>query len=133
VLSTQFKHWKVDYEEMDEHITLYTNEAPLFDGTNYSSWRERMKIYMNSRGSRVWDSVVSKHWYSTTSTNKSKTTKEANRNNSMALKAIQNGLSDRIKENMGHYTSIKVLWLQLESSYQSKVQKQKNNTIPSRN
>jgi hypothetical protein len=36
--------------QMDEQMALSTNEAPLFDGTNYSSWRERMKIYLKSRG-----------------------------------------------------------------------------------
>jgi hypothetical protein len=63
--------------------------------------------------------------------NKTKTPKEAKRNNSMALKSIQNGLLDRIKENMGHYTSAKVLWIHLESSYQSKVQnmEKEDNTI----
>jgi hypothetical protein len=39
VPSTQLKHWKVDYEEMGGQIALSTNEAPLFGGTNYSSWR----------------------------------------------------------------------------------------------
>jgi hypothetical protein len=107
---------------MGGQVALSTNEAPLFDGTNYSSWRERMKRYLKSRGSGVWDSVVCKPWYLTTSKNKSKTAKEAKRNNSMALKAIQNGLSDQVKENMGHCTSAKVLWLQLENSYQIKVQ-----------
>jgi hypothetical protein len=122
VPSTQFKHWKVDSEEMGGQMALSTNEAPLFDGTNYSSWREGMKWYLKSRGSGVWDSVVSKPWYSTTSKNKSKTAKEAKKNNSIALKEIQNGLSDQVKENMGHCTSAKVLWLQLENSYQNKEQ-----------
>jgi hypothetical protein len=107
---------------MDEQMVLFTNEAPLFDGTNCSSWRERMKIYLKSRGSGVWDLVLSKPWYLTTSMNKSKIAKEEKRNNSMALKEIRNGLSDRIKENMGHCTSAKVLWLHLEISYQIKVQ-----------
>jgi hypothetical protein len=40
VASTQFKQWKVDSEEMGGLMALSTNEAPLFDGTNYSSWRE---------------------------------------------------------------------------------------------
>jgi hypothetical protein len=78
---------------MDEQMVLFTNEAPLFDGTNCSSWRERMKIYLKSRGSGVWDLVLSKPWYLTTSMNKSKIAKEEKRNNSMALKEIRNGLS----------------------------------------
>jgi hypothetical protein len=51
---------KVDSEEMGGQIVISTNEVPLFDGTNYSSWRENMKRYLKSRGSRVWDLVVSK-------------------------------------------------------------------------
>jgi hypothetical protein len=45
VPSAQFKHWKVDFEEMGGQIALSTIEAPLFDGTNYSSWRENMKQF----------------------------------------------------------------------------------------
>jgi hypothetical protein len=56
-----------------------------------------MKIYLNSRGSGVWDSVVSNPWHLTTSKRKTKTAKEARRNNSLSLKAIQDGLSDQVK------------------------------------
>jgi hypothetical protein len=56
-------------------MALSTNEAPLPDGTNYSSWREKMKWYLKSRGYGVWDSVESKPWYSTTSKKKYKATK----------------------------------------------------------
>jgi hypothetical protein len=41
---------------MGGQIAISTNEAPLFDGTNYLSWRENMKRYMKSRGFGVWDS-----------------------------------------------------------------------------
>jgi hypothetical protein len=60
VPSTQFNHWKVDPEEMGGQMALSAIEAPLFDGTDYSSWRENMKQYLKSRGSEVWNSVVSK-------------------------------------------------------------------------
>jgi hypothetical protein len=33
VLSAQFKHWKVDYEEMGRKMALSTNESLVFDGT----------------------------------------------------------------------------------------------------
>jgi hypothetical protein len=109
---------------MGGQIVISTNEAPLFDGTNYLSWRENMKRYLKSRGSGVWDSVVSKPWHLTTSKRKSKTAKEAKRNNSVALKAIQDGLSDQVKEKMKHYKSAKELWLQLENCYQNETQEE---------
>jgi hypothetical protein len=124
VPSAQFKHWKVDSEEMGGQIAISTNEAPLFDGTDYSSWRENMKRYLKSRGSGVWDSVVSKPWNLTTSKRKTKNAKEARRNNSLALKAIQDGLSDQVKENMRHYKSAKELWLHLENCYQNETQEE---------
>jgi hypothetical protein len=40
---TQFKYWKADPEEMGGHMVLSAIEVPLFDGTDYSSWRENMK------------------------------------------------------------------------------------------
>jgi hypothetical protein len=43
VPSAQFNHWKVDPEEMGGQMVLFTIEAPLFDGIDYSSWRENMK------------------------------------------------------------------------------------------
>jgi hypothetical protein len=124
VPSTQFKHWKVDYEELGVQMALSTNEAPLFDGTNYSSWRENMKRYMKSRGFGVWDLVVSNPWNLTTSKRKTKNAKEARRNNSVALKKIQDGLLDQVKENMRHYKSTKELWLQIENCYQNEAQEE---------
>jgi hypothetical protein len=72
-----------------------------------------MKRYLKSRGSGVWDSIVCSPWYLMTSKKKSKTAKEAKRNNLVEIKAIHNGLSYQVKENMGHCTFAKVLWLQL--------------------
>jgi hypothetical protein len=74
----------------------------LFHGTYYSSWRENMKIYMKSRESGVWDSVVSKPWHLIASKKKTKTEKKERRNNSLALKAIQDGFLDQVKEKMRH-------------------------------
>jgi hypothetical protein len=45
---------------MGGHMVLSAIEAPLFDGTNYSSWKENMKQYLKSKGSEVWSSTVSK-------------------------------------------------------------------------
>jgi hypothetical protein len=109
---------------MGGQIVISTNEAPLFDGTYYLYWRENMKRYLKSRGSRVWDSVVSKPWHLTISKRKYKTAKEAKRNNSVALKEIRDGLTDQVKEMMKHYKSAKELWLQLENYYQNETQEE---------
>jgi hypothetical protein len=34
---------------MGGQMDLSAIEAPLFDGTNYSSWRENMKYYLKSK------------------------------------------------------------------------------------
>ena len=104
---------------MGGQVVISTNEAPLFDGTDYSSWRKNMKRYLKSRGSRVLDLVVCNPSHLNTSKRKNKTTKEA-RNNSLSLKEIQDGLSDQVKENMGHHIYAKVIWIQLDNSYQNK-------------
>jgi hypothetical protein len=59
-LQKQFKHGKADPEEMGGHVALSAIEAHLFNGTDSSSWRENMKQFLKSKGSEVWNSVVSK-------------------------------------------------------------------------
>jgi hypothetical protein len=59
---------------MGGHMAFSAIESPLFDGTNYSSWRENMKQYLKSKGSEFWNSVVSNPCDLTTSKNKSKVT-----------------------------------------------------------
>jgi hypothetical protein len=107
---------------MGGQMALSTNEAPLFDGKNYSSWRENMKQYLKSRASEVWYSVVSKPWNLTTSKNISKfaTQIRVKKNNEVALKILLNGLSDTVKASMGLCTSAKELWMKLEKMYQIK-------------
>jgi hypothetical protein len=119
---TQFNHWKVDPEEMGGQMPLSTIEAPLFDGTDYSSWRENMKQYLKSRGSEVWNLVVSKPWDLTTLKNLSNITvqRRSRKNNEVALRILLNGLSNTVKESIGLCTSAKDLWLKLEKMYQIK-------------
>jgi hypothetical protein len=116
------KHWKADPEEMGGHMALSAIEAPLFNGTDYFSWRENMKQFLKSKGSEVWNSVVSKPWDLTTSKNLSKITiqRRARKNNEVALKILLNGLSDTVKTRIGLCTSAKDLWMKLENMYQIK-------------
>jgi hypothetical protein len=89
---------------MGGQMALSTIEAPLFDGTDYSSCRENMKQCLNSRGSEVWNSVVSKPWELTTSKNLSKISvqRRVSKNNEVALKILLNGLSGTIKESIDY-------------------------------
>jgi hypothetical protein len=83
-----------------------------------------MKRYLKSRGSGVWDLVVSNPWRLITSKRKTKTAKETRRNNSLALEAIQDGLSNQVKVNMRHYKYAKELWLHLENCYHNEAQEE---------
>jgi hypothetical protein len=121
-LQTHFKHWKADPEEMSGHMDLSAIEAPLFDEIDYSSWRENVKHFLNSKGSEVWNSVVRNPWDLTTSKNISKiiVQRRSRKNNEVALNILPNGLSDIIKAHIGLCTSVKDLWIKLEKMYQIK-------------
>jgi hypothetical protein len=107
---------------MDGHMALSAIEAPLFDGIDYSSWRENMKQYLKSKGSEISNSVVSKPWDLTTSKNISKiiVQRRERKNNEVALKILLNGLLDIVTTSIGLCTSAKDLWLKLENMYQIK-------------
>ena len=42
---------------MDKREGLSTNIAPRFDCSNYTFWRIRMEVYLQSLGVNVWESV----------------------------------------------------------------------------
>ena len=95
-------------------------QVPLFDRANYDDWREAMKNHFNSKGSNVWNVIASKKWYMK---NKTKSSREDKKNNSIALHAIKKGLSNEVKMKLGSYTVARNLWLKLEETYQAKYQR----------
>jgi hypothetical protein len=109
---------------MDEHA----NEVPLFDETYYLAWRMNMKGYLRSKGAGVWNTFVGGLVHSK---NRSKgvSQKEENKNNTVTLKTILNGLSDSVKENIGPHSSAKDLWMKLEKVYQDKRKDIEDNSI----
>ena len=46
---------------MTIHEGISTNRAPLFDGTNLSFWKIRMRTYLMSLGVDVWDVVETRY------------------------------------------------------------------------
>ena len=49
---------------MDKLESFTKRGAPIFDGTNYVSWKVRMRVYLMAQGFEVWSSLVTR--YSTT-------------------------------------------------------------------
>jgi hypothetical protein len=42
---------------MSSHEGNLTSKAPLFNGTNFSFWKVRMRTYIMALGADVWDVV----------------------------------------------------------------------------
>ena len=46
--------------QMDGHVVPSTDDVHFFDEINYSAWRIKMKGYLKSKGTSVWDTVVAR-------------------------------------------------------------------------
>jgi hypothetical protein len=46
----QSNHWKEDLYRYGPQENFSKNGAPLFDGTNYTFWRIRMRIFLMALG-----------------------------------------------------------------------------------
>jgi hypothetical protein len=42
---------------MTSHEGTSTSKPPLFDGTNFSFWKVRMRTYLMALGADIWDVV----------------------------------------------------------------------------
>jgi hypothetical protein len=87
-----------------------------------------MKGYWKANGAGLWKESIGG---SVPLKNKSKFAvgKEDKNNDALALKTIFNGLSSYVKESMGHCTSAKDLWLNLEKTYQGRKEDTEDNSI----
>ena len=86
------------------------DKIPLFNGDDYANWRDSMKFQLNSKGAHVWDAVASKKWYLK---NKTRISKDDQKFNSITLQTIKKALSNDVKMRPGHYTSTRMLWLNI--------------------
>ena len=96
------------------------NGVPLFSGTNYYMWNGRMQVYLEVEGVDVWKLVLI--GYNPPNKVKTTTHKEANKNNSMAMEVILEGLTYIQKKKIGKCNSAKELWLRLEQLYSNEEQ-----------
>ena len=92
------------------------NKVPLFDGTNFSFWKVRMRTYIMSSGVDVWDVVDT--GYVNLVVLSSKDDKLEFRFNAKALNTILSGLTEAKVVKVMHLESAKEMWDKLISSYE---------------
>jgi hypothetical protein len=97
-----------------ESTNSHKNGIPQFDGYKYVFWSIRMKTYIQEQGFQIWQSIVDGY----TSTIVLPTNEKAvklGENNSKAINALLNGLSDTVFTKAAHYKSTKDIWNKLRN------------------
>ena len=101
---------------MTSHEGTLTNKVPLFDGTNFSFWKVRMKTYLMSLGAYVWDVVDT--GYVKPVVLASKDDKLEFSFNAKAMNVVLIGLAEAEFVKVMHLESAKEMWDKLTSSYE---------------
>jgi hypothetical protein len=101
---------------MTSHEGTSTNKPPLFDGTNFSFWKVRMRTYIMALGVDVWDVVET--GYTKPVVLASKDDKLEFSFNAKAMNAILSGLAEAEFVKVMHLDSAKEMWDKLISSYE---------------
>ena len=100
-----------------ESTNSYTNGIPQFDGQKYAFWSIRMKTYIQAWGFKVWQSIVDGYTTPAVSPTNEKAMK-LSENNSKAINALLNGLSDTVFTKVAHCKSAKEIWDKLQNIYE---------------
>ena len=101
---------------MTSHEGTSTNKPPLFDGTNFSFWKVRMRTYLMALGVDVWDVVET--GYIIPVVLASKDDKLEFIFNSKGMNAIFNGLAKVEFLKVIHLETAKEMWNKLISNYE---------------
>jgi hypothetical protein len=101
---------------MTSHEGTSTNKAPLFNGTNFSFWKVRMRTYIMALGADVWDVVET--GYVKPIVLASKDDKIEFNFNAKAMNVILSGLAEAEFVKFMHLESTKEMWDKLISSYE---------------
>ena len=100
---------------MDQQEELDSNRAPTLNKGEYAVWRKIMSVYLQSLGCGVCNAVISN--YILPKRVRATSKKESKKINSIAIEAICDGLTQPIKERIGHCISTKEIWVKLEKLY----------------
>jgi hypothetical protein len=101
---------------MSSHEGNSTNKAPLFNGTNFSFWKVRMRTYIMSLGADVWDVVDIGYVKPVVLANKDDKLEFSF--NTKAMNSISSGLAEEEFVKVMHLGTTKEMWDKLISSYE---------------
>jgi hypothetical protein len=101
---------------MTSHEGTSTCKPPLFDGTDFSFWKVRMRTYLMALGSDVWDVVETGYTKPVVLASKDDTLESIF--NSKGMNAILNGLAEADFVKVMHLETAKAMWDKLINSYE---------------
>jgi hypothetical protein len=101
---------------MTSHEGTSVSKPPLFDGTNFSFWKIRMRTYLMALGADVWDVVET--GYIKPVVLATKDDKLEFSFNAKGMNAILNGLAETEFVKVMHLDTAKAMWDKLISSYE---------------
>jgi hypothetical protein len=101
---------------MSIHEGTSTNKAPVFNGTNFSFWKVRMRTYIMELGVDVWDVVET--GYVKPVVLAKKDDKLEFSFNAKAMNAILSGLAEEEFVKVMHLETAKDMWDKLISNYE---------------
>jgi hypothetical protein len=101
---------------MTSHEGTSASKPPLFDGTNFSFWKIRMRTYLMALGVDVWDVVET--GYTNPVVLASKDDKLEFSFNVKGMNAILNGLVEAEFVKVMHLDTAKAMWDKLINSYE---------------
>jgi hypothetical protein len=109
---------------MDKQERLSLRKYPYFDGIDYAFWKIRMKVYLQSLGYDVWESV--KNGYETpTNPLFDIGAKKLGDNNAKSMNAILEGLSKSEFTKVMHCKSTKEMWDKLKTPMKEMIKSSK--------
>jgi hypothetical protein len=101
---------------MTSHEGTSAYKPPLFDGTNFSFWKIKMRTYLMALGANVWDVVET--GYIKPAVLASMDDKLEFSFNAKGMNAIFNGLAEAEFVKVMHLETAKAMWDKLISSYE---------------
>ena len=105
---------------MEKKFEFTKHGLPLFDGHNYAFWSVRMKLFLQSQGVDVWNSILNEY-KTPASIPTDIVSKKLYECNSKAMYVILGGLASSELVKVMHCKSTKEIWDKLKGIYEGDV------------